>query len=357
MSDQAFASRFLETADFIGAKLCRDAIWSGQRCNWFGVPVVGTERAHALEAQSICGSDFHSGTSGIAVYLGRLFAATGEKIFRTTAEGAIRQALSRLDHFPRDSRVDFYKGLTGVAFSLFEIADSSQTDKFNEMGLLIMEDVAHNDPSNSWADAATVIALLRMHQRHQKEFLLRLATGYGEEIRTRSSDDAALAMLELFRATGDRQYRQAAETILRNDGRSDASESDIDDLQTLRTYLGAFELFREDIYATRAREVAEKIRSRIESETVDDFSLPKGLSAAGDLFLEAGRVLGDQDLRTTAERVGNWGIERYRQDDLTWPCGSANGWDAPSFMNGLAGIGYFYLRLHDPSSVPSITFG
>ena len=82
MTDQALASRFLETADFIGAKLCRDAIWSGQRCNWFGVPILETQRSHAIEAQSVCGSDFSSGTSGIAVFLARLFAATRENVFR-----------------------------------------------------------------------------------------------------------------------------------------------------------------------------------------------------------------------------------------------------------------------------------
>jgi len=351
MTGQALATRFLETADFIGAKLCRDAIWSGQRCNWFGVPILETQRAHAIEAQSVCGSDFYSGTSGIAVFLARLFHATGEKIFRMTAEGAIRQALSRLDHFPRDLRKDFCKGLTGVAYSLSEIAESCGIDKFNDMALLILEDVGRDPEPNSSCDPATVTALLRMHHRYQSDFLLRMAIECGQDIRSRTNVDVGAAMLELFKATGETTYRQAAEAVLVKVD----DESEL--LQTARGYVRAFETLGDDAYAVRAREALELIRTRIDSLTDDvDFSFPTGLAAAGDLLLEANRVLGNEDLRRTAERAGNWGIDRYKQDDLPWPCGSKTGWDAPSFMNGLAGIGYFYLRLHDPSHVPSIIF-
>lgn len=343
-------SRFLETADFIGAKLCRDAIWAGQRCNWFGAPVLETQRSHEIEAQSICGSDFYSGTSGIAAFLARLFAATGEKVFRITAEGAIRQALSRLDHFPRDSRSDFYKGLTGVGYSLSEIAERCGIDKFNEMALLILEDVDRDQESNSSCDSATVTSVLRMHQRYRKDFLLRLAIDCEGHITNGPGREVGAAMLELFKATGETKYRQAAEQIVVK-----KNHDDTDVLLEARRYLRAFEALGDDTYATRARECIELIRTRIDSLTEDvDFSLPNGLAAAGDLLLDSTIILGDEDLRRTAERIGNWGIERYKLDDLPWPCGSKTGWDAPSFMNGLAGIGYFYLRLHDPSRVPSV---
>ena len=349
------SSRFLEAADFIGAKLCRDAIWSGHRCNWFGVPVLMPQRSHMTDAQSICGSDFCSGTSGIAVFLGRLFAATREKIFRTTAEGAIRQALSRLDHFPVEMRKDFNKGLTGVAYSLFEIGESCGIDKFNEMAVLIMEDVGRDQQSKSLCDPATVTALLRMHERYQRDFLLRMAIECGEDEDTRNRSDAgvAAAMLELFKTTGESKYLQAAERIL---VQNNYEETEV--LWTERAYLRAFETVGDDSYAIRAREAIEVIRTRIDCLTEDvDFSFPRGLAAIGDLLLEASRILGDEDLCRAAERVGNWGIDRYKQDDLPWSCGSTTGWDSPGFINGLAGIGYFYLRLHDSAAASTVVFG
>ncbi len=351
-------SDYLETADFIGAKLCRDAIWSGQRCNWFGVPVRAMNRSIQLDAQSICGSDFYSGTSGIAVFLARLFAATGEKVFRTTTEGAIRQALSRLDHFPRSSRIDFYKGLTGVAYALFEIAANCGIDKFNDIGLLIMEEVAGDD-TEVHSSGETVEGLLRMHHKHKRDFLLHLATRVGEELRNGPVDgpeseqlSIASAMLGLFKVTGDTDYQEAAKHLL-NAGTSPQSE-----LTIARANLRAFEILGENTYAALAREGMDAIRSRINSLSNEDlnFSLAHGLAGDGDLLLEAIRVLADERLSTTAERVGDRGIERYKKNDLPWPCGSANGWDAPSLMTGLAGIGYFYLRLYDRSLVPSLVF-
>ena len=360
------SSKFLETADFIGAKLSREALWSGHRCNWYGVTVSQIQRATQLEAQSVCGSDFYSGTSGIALFLARLFAATGEKIFRTTAEGAIRQALSRLDHFPPECRTSFYTGLTGVAYSLFEIAESCGIEKFNDIGLLVMEEIAGDD--TSVCDAATVNALVRIHQRHQRDFLLRFATRCGDELlerlRERSSSSLqknrtsnASAMVELFKLTGENKYREIAEQTLFDECGSREGLG-ADEIPSARAHLRAFELLGQEIYSKCAREMIQSIELRIDPPSDSDvnFTLAKGLTGKADTVLEAGRVLVDEQLRGTAERVGNWGIEQYKENDLPWPCGSTARWDSPSFMVGVAGIGYFYLRLYDSSQVPSVLF-
>ena len=82
---------FLELADRIGARICRDAIWDGGRCNWVAGRGKGGKDCEALTPS------LYSGTSGIALFLYRLSDATGEKIFRDTADAALRQALSQTD--------------------------------------------------------------------------------------------------------------------------------------------------------------------------------------------------------------------------------------------------------------------
>src|SRR5579859_1285072 len=84
-------SSFLETAFRLGARLCRDAVWDNDRCNWLGSsmdPVgnnwIVTERAF--------GPDLYAGTSGPALFLAYLHQFTSERIFQLTSLGALRQA-------------------------------------------------------------------------------------------------------------------------------------------------------------------------------------------------------------------------------------------------------------------------
>ena len=77
---------FLDAADFIAARLCRDAVWAGGRCNWLGdsMEFVGGQWAVAHRA---FGPDLYSGTSGVALSLAEAYAVTGEALFRETAVG------------------------------------------------------------------------------------------------------------------------------------------------------------------------------------------------------------------------------------------------------------------------------
>jgi hypothetical protein len=46
-------------------------------------------------------------------------------------------------------------------------------------------------------------------------------------------------------------------------------------------------------------------------------------------------------------KVGHYGIEKYHNTYLPWPCGIKGAAETPSLMLGLAGIGHFYLQLYD----------
>ena len=72
--------------------ICRDALWSNGLCNW---TADFADRDKVVGHRALT-PDLYDGTSGIALFLHRLAAATGERIFRLTAEAALRQACSRL---------------------------------------------------------------------------------------------------------------------------------------------------------------------------------------------------------------------------------------------------------------------
>jgi lantibiotic modifying enzyme len=83
-----------------------------------------------------------------------------------------------------------------------------------------------------------------------------------------------------------------------------------------------------------------------------NYSLCHGLAGNSEILSYGGQVLGQKwgDKAALVYQVAKSGIDIYAMSG-TWPCG-VNG-ETPSLMLGLAGIGYFYLRLYNPT-VPSI---
>jgi lantibiotic modifying enzyme len=77
----------------------------------------------------------------------------------------------------------------------------------------------------------------------------------------------------------------------------------------------------------------------------DDVSLCHGAAGAADALLAAGQA-------EPAIALGNVLVERHaaRGD---WPCGVDG--TSPGLFRGTSGIGWFLLRLHDPSIASPLT--
>ena len=121
--------------------------------------------------------------------------------------------------------------------------------------------------------------------------------------------------------------------------------------------LRAYEILGSD---TARHEAEAAVRSTMRVLThpafgpQSDYALCHGRAGNAELLIYAAEALGDETARAAAETVGHQGIEAFCRHDLPWPCGVPGGGETPSLMLGLAGIGYFYLRLYDPVGVPSV---
>jgi lantibiotic modifying enzyme len=82
-----------------------------------------------------------------------------------------------------------------------------------------------------------------------------------------------------------------------------------------------------------------------------DTSLCHGLAGLGEIILIAGQLLDEPSYHDRALVLARTLIDRYGST-YEWPSGVASGGPHPSLMLGLAGVGYWLLRLHDPSGVP-----
>lgn len=82
------------------------------------------------------------------------------------------------------------------------------------------------------------------------------------------------------------------------------------------------------------------------------FSLCHGLAGNADVLLRGASILGDGDSEgmRAAIDVADTGLERYDASGR-WPLGAEG--QPPGLMVGLAGIGYWYLRVADPT-LPSV---
>jgi lantibiotic biosynthesis protein len=379
---------FLDAAACIGRRIADSAVWSDGRCNWVGA--LGRERSLSSGHAAIAalGPDLYEGTSGVALFLAEAGAVLGEPRLRATALGAIRLTLEQAGRAGDDG---LYSGRLGIAYAATRVA-----------GVLAADDVAAGAAAlgASWrpgagpgaADvmrgrAGTLLALLALGDAGTAAALgdeliahaRRAPAGWSWADPGRPSmhhlcgyahgaSGVGHALSELFGATGDARYRDAAERafayerswqepetgtwpdlrgVARHAGRglpvptahSWCNGAGGIALARLRAHelLGAPAIRRDAELAVAA---CERHAAELLERAPDDFSLCHGVAGAGDVLMEAGR-------KEAAAELGWLGIERHgRPGAPGFPCGVPVG-ETPALMVGLAGIGLFYLRLAD----------
>jgi lantibiotic modifying enzyme len=188
----------------------------------------------------------------------------------------------------------------------------------------------------------------------------------------------AVAFLEAYRLTGDELFATGARNAMcYEDQWLDLDEGNWPDFREqqansrTRTFvtlwchgapgialsrLYAYEHLGEDQWRqdalTALSTTTSTVRRLVEAGGTD-FSLCHGLTGTVECVQEAHRVLGAGVGGLDLPRlVAQHGLESYAQPGLAWPCGTRTE-ETPNLMLGLAGIGYFYLRLAAPD-VPSI---
>ena len=404
---------FLEAAAALGARLCRDAVWDGPRCNWMGDSQDAINGQLAIVHRAM-GPALYDGTAGIGLFLARLYAATGEKPFRTAARGALRQALGARDRVGEPLRIALHAGWTGMAWAFAEAGEAMGDEAWTAESARLAEALRAVDPHPAAIDvisgsAGAIPVLLELARRHGDDALAENALRHGEFLlqRARRTDagwswhtmDApmrdhltgyshgtsgvALGLLELAAATGDARFREAADEGFRYEARYFSPEHG--NWPDFRLFgdpaaaaatpvgyalawchgapgIGLSRLRAFQLTGDAARRAEAEAALATTARTLDaaaatgagsGFSLCHGDAGNAELPLLAAQVLGDPAQAERAARVGRMGIERHLVPGAPWPCGVPGGGETPGLMLGLAGTGWFYLRLYDPAT-PSV---
>ena len=327
--------------------------------------------------------------------------------------GALNQAWSKRQEIAPPARLGFYSGWLGLAYARMMAAESLQQEDQSAPSLELIESLARTELNPLALDvisgsAGAIPVLLELHRRYEKNWLIELAIRHGEhllntarkrdvgwswktlEITTRDdltgfshgTSGIAWAFLELYEVTGDPRWRSAAEEAFRYERRwFNAQEGNWADLRVFDqpaamqsptppcsmawchgapgialALLRAFEILGDDVWRKEAEAALATTAKSLETPNqplFGNFSLCHGQAGNAEGLLYASQVLDRSYLRaveTTAQR----GIQFHHTPRTPWPCGVQGGGETPSLMLGLAGIGYFYLRLSNLDTIPSV---
>ncbi len=176
---------YLETAFDIGAKLAREAMWDGARCNWFG-PVHEDFTGTQMLGCGTMGPTLYDGTAGIGLFLARLHRATGDPLAARTASGAIAHALDRAADIPDALHRGFYTGFLGIGYAAMEAGAALDREDLHAQGLAMVHRAVALSPEGRVAidvmsgNAGTIPVLLALGAAHAAPSLTDAAIVAGE---------------------------------------------------------------------------------------------------------------------------------------------------------------------------------
>ena len=313
-----------------------------------------------------------------------LAEATGDRIIRVTAEAALRQALDRMPV----SGCGLYSGGLGVLYAAAEIRD-----EFDEGAALRLAEPDRSQFDVIDGSAGAIIVLLNLHARTRSAPLLDAAVRHADlllEEASRSEDGwswktipasrdltgfshgtsgIAWALLEIHHVTGDQRFRDVALQAFRYERSCfNTAEQNWPDFRAEQASypvfwchgaagiglcrLRAWQLLGDKQLLAEAKVAMHTVAER--SSSLASFSLCHGQAGNADVLISGSQLLGEENPLRSAEAIAQEGMERYERRRIPWPCGLPNANETPDLMLGLAGIGYFYLRLADPERIPSV---
>jgi lantibiotic modifying enzyme len=385
---------FLASAHRLGRTLCREAVWAGPVCNWLGWtarPICG-QMVIGRGSQS---ASFGFGTAGIGLFLAWLYAHTSDALIRTTSRAALQHAVTHANL----SDPGIFTGYIGIACAAAEASELLDARQLKTHACRLfgkaMEALAANSAANQAASngmnedtmlryAGSIPLLLAVGRRRQLKCAVELAVRMGEVLEESVScatrapipqPKAAMiasALSELVAETGQETLKAASDRVLQESRYQiplapfwpSEDPSRFPDLYSEAASPISF-LYARAVRAAQlhpdhagfgkyADAVTEATSSSLMRPLVlgdGGYCLGHGVAGKAEVLMLAAHR--KHDLFPIAAAAGQTGMTHFSEKRMPWPCAVPAG-ESPNLLFGLAGIGYFYLRLFDPAGVPSL---
>jgi len=402
--------RFLKAAASIAREIVAAAVWDNGRCSWMGA--VEDPASFSREVYHALGPSLYGGTAGVGLFLAHVATATGDERFREAAAGALRHASSRAIELPAERRDGFHAGTLGVAWAAARAARLIDAEEIHEQARAVLTQAPPPTSTRRCRDvvsgmAGSILGLLALADELDDPRLVEYAGSIGDRLIHEASVTSygwswaipgrrypahlcgiahgaagiGLALLELFATTREERYRVAATGAFAYE-RSwlDVASGRWPDLRIGERRRGVLATIDSGISGTwcygeagialtrlraidvlgpgphlRDANIAVDTTCRYVADSLPyamgDLSLCHGLGGAADVLLAAAcRREGPwYEAAARVTDLGRLALERYAQEDHRYRCGIA-GEATPGLFLGLSGIGWLFLRLHDPET-------
>jgi lantibiotic modifying enzyme len=351
----------------------------------------------------------YDGSAGIGMFLARLYRFTGDSLQKAAALGGLCRADKAAEADPGYS-FGLHGGLAGLADAFINAGAALEDGALIERGLAILSRLAPMEPDPARLDvltgsAGTSLGLARFGARFGRGNFLDAAVAHARMLlSTAVQSDAGLswkspaaqknqanlvgyshgavgiacALANAASLTGEEAFTNAVSEALRYEhSHFNAVENNWPDLRDGAAAPGVpvnypvawchgaagAAFARLSLRELPGTHVEAEMEAAIETTVrylsyappaQASFCLCHGLMGNADLLLEAASQLNRPELRQAAEQMAHRGLNTFHAHNLPWPCGVAGAGECPNLMLGLAGIGYFYLRLAAPEEVPSV---
>jgi Lanthionine synthetase C-like protein/HopA1 effector protein family len=397
---------WLKIAKDIGRQLVADAFFHEGRRQWIG----GQARESKQRVSETLPASFYDGTAGVGLFLSELAAHSGQGEIAETALGAVRQALACQ---PNESDPNgLYVGSLGIAVIALRTArqldDQNLADRATDVArdLVAASMPTELHPDLMYGAAGQILGFLALGQLLSDDAFRARATLLGYRLLEGAEQEEsawswpnpmiastnnltglshgtagiAYALGHLWRATGDKSFRTAAlgaiayEDIAYNvrvanwpDYRKHDNMGGTERFPSFWCHGGAG-IILSRVHLSRLAsafepsgtipDATQALRMTVETHMrlrYAGFSLCHGLAGNSEILNEASiSCNGSQPWQRLAAQTASACLRigaAHHGLSRNWPCGEHG--DSPSLFLGRAGIGYAYLRRHDPS-VPSV---
>ncbi len=396
--------QYREAAITIGNRICRDAIWHNDTCNWVGL-AVDINNGKKIYSRALP-PDFYDGVAGTAFFLLQLYRTNKHPVVYKTIKGSINQLTSSDNEIGSNG---FFNGNAGVIFTLMTasvVLKDKNIERYATQMLNNLIASAKNETENDIISGAAgiILFLLYCYKHFNKQpFLLKTAISLGDSLIERAdkteigyswktlegfqqnltgfahgASGIGAALIELYAVSKEKKFLSAAREVFCYEDSffnkqkqnwpdfrfTDSTKPEVEQICGMAWCYGApgiglarlraYEITGDKNFLIAAEKAAAVTATHLNQQSINDYSLCHGLTGNALFLLKAAKILKMKKYHDAVILMADRCIEEYFSCDIPFPNGYLTDRESPCLMQGSSGIGYFFLQLYEPLLFPSL---